>query len=186
MACRVETRVQARGREAGGDGLGSDHPDHRQPRHLHQDRLRPRGEVVECKSTSSMFRGYSVLHARQGPARLALHHQPHLRHLRRQPRHLLGVRAEHGLRHQDAAARRVDLQPRRGRRVHVRPLDLPGQPGVRRLLRADGEGDEPRPARRRRRRRTRRTRPSTATGRSPTSCARSTRSPARSTGRRCR
>ena len=94
-----------------------------------------------------MFRGYSVFMKRQGSARRALHHQPHLRHLRRQPRHLLGLRAEHGVRDQDAAAGRVDLQPRRGRRVHVRPLDLPGQPGVRRLLRADGQGDQPEPAR---------------------------------------
>ncbi len=31
------------------------------------------------------------LHEGQGPARRALHHQPHLRHLRRQPRHLLGA-----------------------------------------------------------------------------------------------
>ncbi len=37
-----------------------------------------------------------------------------------------------------------DLQPRRSRRVHVRPHDLPGQLGVRRLLRADREGDESR------------------------------------------
>ena len=31
------------------------------------------------------------LHEGQGPPRRALHHQPHLRHLRRQPRHLLGA-----------------------------------------------------------------------------------------------
>ncbi len=61
------------------------------------------------------------VHEGQGPARRALHHQPHLRHLRRQPRRLLDVRAEHGLRGQDAAARRVDRQPRRGGRVHLRP-----------------------------------------------------------------
>ena len=82
------------------------------------------------------------LHEGQGPARLALHHQPHLRDLRRQPRHLRHLRAEHGLRDQDAAAGRVDPQPRRGRRVHVRPQHLPGQPGRRRFLRADGEGDQ--------------------------------------------
>ena len=60
------------------------------------------GEVAECHSTSSLFRGYSRLHEGQGPARRRLHHQPDLRHLRRQPHHLLGLRAEHGLRHQDA------------------------------------------------------------------------------------
>ena len=87
--------------------------------------------------------GLQRLHERQRSARRALHHEPHLRDLRRQPRDLLGLRAEHGLRHQDAAHGRAHLQPRRGRRVHVRPLDLPGQPGLRRLLRAHGEGDEP-------------------------------------------
>ena len=83
------------------------------------------------------------VHEGQGPARRALHHEPHLRHLRRQPRGLLVLRAEHGVRGEAAAARRVDRQPRRGRRVHLRPHHLPGQPGVRRLLRADGQGDEP-------------------------------------------
>lgn len=86
------------------------------------------------------------VHEGQGPAGRALHHQPDLRHLRRQPCDLLGLRTEHGVRHQTAAARRLDHQPRRGRRVHVRPHDLPGQPGVRRLLRADGRRDEPGPA----------------------------------------
>ena len=46
-----------------------------------------------------------------------------------------------------AAPRRVDHQPRRGRRVHVRPQHLPGEPGRGRLLRADGQGDQPRRAR---------------------------------------
>ena len=86
------------------------------------------------------------LHEGQGPARRALHHQPHLRHLRRQPRHLLLLRAEHGLRREAAAPRRVDHQPRRGRRVHVRPQHLPGEPGRRRLLREDGHRDQPRRA----------------------------------------
>ena len=54
------------------------------------------------------------------------------------------LRAEHGLRRQAAAPRRVDRQPRRGRRVHVRPQHLPGEPGRRRLLREDGARDQPR------------------------------------------
>jgi len=83
------------------------------------------------------------VHEGEGSARRPLHHEPHLRDLRRQPRDVLGVRAEHGLRDQDAADGGDDLQPRRSRRVHVRPRDLPGQPGVRRLLRADGRRDEP-------------------------------------------
>ena len=40
------------------------------------------------------------VHEGQGPARRAFHNQPHLRHLRRQPRCLLAVRTEHGLRRQ--------------------------------------------------------------------------------------
>ena len=60
-------------------------------------------EVVECHSTSSIFRGYSIFMKGKDPARRALHHQPHLRHLRRQPRHLLGLQPEHGLRRAPAA-----------------------------------------------------------------------------------
>ena len=152
--------------------MGSDHPDRRQPRHLHQDRLRQRRRSSECHSTSSIFRGYSDLHEGQGPARRPLHHQPHLRHLRRQPRHLLVLRAEHGVRRQAAAPRRVDHQPRRGRRVHVRPQHLPGEPGRGRLLREDGRA-RPTPACWSRPTRTEAParRRSTATGPSPTSCA---------------
>ena len=83
------------------------------------------------------------LHEGQGPARRALHHQPDLRDLRRQPRHLLGLQPEHGLRGAPAAPRRVDHQPRRGRRVHVRPQHLPGEPGRGGLLREDDRGDQP-------------------------------------------
>ena len=73
-------------REAGarpirGDGLGSDHPDRRQPRHLHQDRLRePRSRRVPQHVVD--LPRLLDLHERQGSARRALHHQPHLRHLR--------------------------------------------------------------------------------------------------------
>ena len=83
------------------------------------------------------------LHEGQGPARRPLHHQPDLRHLRRQPRHVRLLRPEHGVRGQAAEHRRVDRQPRRGRRIHVRPQHLPGEPGVRGLLREDGARDEP-------------------------------------------
>ena len=86
------------------------------------------------------------LHEGQGPAGRALHHQPHLRHLRRQPRHLLGLQPEHGLRRAPAASRRVDHQPGRVRGVHVRPQHLPGEPGRGGLLRADGRRDQPRRA----------------------------------------
>ncbi len=83
------------------------------------------------------------LHEGQGSARRPLHHLAHLRDLRRQPRRLLGVRAEHGVRREAAAPGRVGHQPRRGRRVHVRPQHLPGEPGRRRLLRTDGPRDQP-------------------------------------------
>ena len=86
--------------------------------------------------------GLQHLHEGQGPPRRPLHHQPYLRHLRRQPRHLLLLRAEHGLRRPPARARRADRQPRRGGRVHVRPQHLPGEPGRRGLLREDGGRDQ--------------------------------------------
>ena len=91
---------RARGRQARRHVVGSDHPDRRQPRHLHQDRLRqPRGRLVQ-EHVVAVPRLQRV-HEGQGPARRALHHQPHLRHLRRQPRGLLVLRAEDGLRRQD-------------------------------------------------------------------------------------
>ncbi len=82
-------------------------------------------------------------HEGQRSARRPFHHQPDLRHLRRQSRHLFGLRAEHGLRHQTAGAGGVDHQSRRSRRVHVRSQYIPGQSGRGRFLRADGEGDQP-------------------------------------------
>ena len=114
--------------------------------HLHQDRLRAAGRSPSATALVDLPR-LQHLHEGQGPARRALHHQPHLRHLRRQPRHLLVLRAEHGVRREAAAPRRVDRQPRRGRRVHVRPQHLPGEPGRGRLLREDGRRDQPRRAR---------------------------------------
>ena len=54
--------------------------------------------VVECHSTSSIFRGYSIFMKGKDPARRPLHHQPHLRDLRRQSCHLRHLRAEYGLR----------------------------------------------------------------------------------------
>ena len=42
------------------DGVGPDHPDRRQPRHLHQDRLRTRRSSPSATAPSSIFRGYSI------------------------------------------------------------------------------------------------------------------------------
>ena len=77
--------------------MGPDHPDRRQPRHLHQDRLQAEDGRGVPQHLVDLPR-LQHLHEGQGPARRALHHQPDLRHLRRQPRHLLGLRAEHGVR----------------------------------------------------------------------------------------
>ena len=55
-------------------------------------------KVAECQVDLVDLPRLQRVHEGQGSARLALHHQPHLRHLRRQPRHLLLLRAEHGLR----------------------------------------------------------------------------------------
>lgn len=65
----------------GGDGLGPDHPDRGQPRHPHQDRLQAeagRGVLQHLVGLPRLQR----LHARQGPSRRPLHHQPDLRDLR--------------------------------------------------------------------------------------------------------
>ena len=126
--------------------MGPDHPHRREPRDLHEDRLRqPQGGRVPQHVVD--LPRLQHLHEGQGPARRPLHHEPHLRDLRRQPRHLLLLRAEHGLRRAPAGPRRADREPRRGRRVHVRPQHLPGEPGRRRLLREDGRRDQPRRAR---------------------------------------
>ena len=50
---------------------------------------------------------------------------------------------EHGLRRQAAGARRPRVQPGRDRGLHLRPRDLQRLHGERRLLRADGQGDQP-------------------------------------------
>ena len=73
---------------------------------------------------------------------------------------------------QAAEARRLRVQPRRVGRLHVRPRDLQRLHGERGLQRADGQGDQPGGAREGREARRRRTPTSTATRRSPTSCAR--------------
>ena len=126
----------------GRDGLGPDHPHRREPRDLHEDRLRQRQGRRVPQHVVDLPR-LQHLHEGQGPARRPLHHQPDLRDLRRQPRHLLVLRAEHGLRRAPARAGRADREPRRSGRVHVRPQHLPGEPGRGRLLREDGRRDEP-------------------------------------------
>ena len=124
------------------DVVGSDHPDRGQPGHLHQDRLRqPAGRRMPQHLVD--LPRLQHLHEGQRPARRPLHHQPDLRHLRRQPRHLRLLRPEHGLRHPPARHGRVDRQPGRGGGVHVRSQHLSGQPRRRRFLRADGQGDQP-------------------------------------------
>ncbi len=70
-----------RGHRHRGDGLGSDHQDRRQPGHLHQDRLQAEEGRRVPQHLLDLPR-LQHLHEGQGPAGRALHHQPHLRHLR--------------------------------------------------------------------------------------------------------
>ena len=88
----------------GGDGLGPDHPHRRQPGHLHQDRLQLPGRRRVPQHQFDLPRLLD-LHEGQGSARRPLHHQPDLRHLRRQPRDLFLLHAEHGVRGEAAAPR---------------------------------------------------------------------------------
>jgi hypothetical protein len=163
---RIPTRKV---RKSGGDELGSDHPDRGQPGHLHQDRLR-KPQVAECHSTSSIFRGYSIFMKGKDPrdahfitSRICgICGDNHATCATYAQNMAFGVKPPR--------AGRVDRQPRRSRRVHVRPQHLPGQPGRRGLLRADGEGDQSRRAGPRPRRPRRRTPICTATAPSPTSC----------------
>ena len=87
------------------------------------------------------------LHEGHRSSRHALPDQPHLRHLRRQPLHDVGAVPEHGLRHLSAEARQLRLQPGGAGRLHVRPCDLQRLHVQRGLLRADGQGHQPVPAR---------------------------------------
>ena len=105
----------------------------------HQDQFQEQRKGCRVSHHLFDFPRLQRLHQEQGPARRPLHHQPHLRHLRRQPRDLLGATPRTW---PTACTRRhigrADRQPRRGRRVHVRPQHLPGEPGRRGLLREDG------------------------------------------------
>ena len=104
-------------------------------------------EVAECYSTSSIFRGYSIFMKDKDPR------DAHFITSR-----ICGICGDNhatcacyaqnmafGVRPPDLGEWIVNL--RRSRRVHVRPQHLPGQPGRRRFLRADGQGDQPRRAR---------------------------------------
>ena len=64
-----------------GDVVGSDHPDRRQPRHPHRDRLLQPGGPQVLQHVDDLPR-LRHLHEGDRSARRALHHQPDLRHLR--------------------------------------------------------------------------------------------------------
>ena len=64
-----------------GDVVGSDHPDRRQPRHPHGDRLLQPGGAQVLLDLDDLPR-LRHLHEGDRSARRALHHQPDLRHLR--------------------------------------------------------------------------------------------------------
>ena len=122
-----------------------------------------KGRVVDCHSTSSIFRGYSIFMKGKDPR------DAHFITSR-----ICGICGDnhatcscyaqnmaYGV--HPPAPRRVDRQPRRGGRVHVRPQHLPGEPGRGRLLREDGRRDQPRRARAGQPHRGARTPPPTAT-----------------------
>ena len=100
-------------------------------------------QVAECHSTSSIFRGYSIFMKGKDPrdahfitSRICgICGDNHATCATYAQNMAFGVRPP--------ALGRMDRQPRRGRRVHVRPQYFPGQPGGRGFLRADGEGNQP-------------------------------------------
>ena len=142
-------------------------------------------EVVSCKATSSLFRGYSVFMKGKDP-RDAHFITSRICGICGDNHAVCSCYAQqmaYGVKPPPLG--RVDRQPRRGRGVHLRPHHLPGQPGVRGLLRADGQGDEPEPSGPRPSRPRRPARTCTGTARSATSCAPTTRSRARRTRKRC-
>jgi hypothetical protein len=69
-------------------------------------------QVLECHSTSSIFRGYSVFLRGKDPRDAHCHHESDLWDLWRQPRHLRCLRPEHGVRYPAAGVSGVDHQPR--------------------------------------------------------------------------
>ena len=106
-----------------------------------------KGKVAECHSTSSIFRGYSIFMKGKDPR------DAHFITSR-----ICGICGDnhatcscyaqnmaYGVK--PPAPRRVDRQPGRGGRVHVRPQHLPGEPGRGGLLREDGGRDQSRRAR---------------------------------------
>ncbi len=102
--------------------------------------------VAECHSTSSIFRGYSIFMKGKDPrdahfitSRICgICGDNHATCATYAQNMAFGVRPP--------AARRMDRQSGRGRRVHVRSQHLPGQPGGRGFLRADGQGNQSRRA----------------------------------------
>ena len=129
--------------QPGGDELGSDHPDRRQPGHFTKIDF-ANSEVAECHSTSSIFRGYSIFMKGKDP-RDAHFITSRICGICGDNHATCAVYAQNmafGVK--PPALARVDHQPGRSGRVHVRPQHLPGQPGGRGLLRADGEGDQSR------------------------------------------
>ena len=143
-------------------------------------------EVVECHSTSSIFRGYSIFMKGKDPRDAHFITSRICGICGDNHCHVLVLHAEHGLRRAAAAPRAS------GSSTSARPRNTcstttssrrtwSGSTTARRWSPRPTRACWPRPRTPRRR-----TPTCTATGPSPTSCARSTRSPASSTGRHCR
>ena len=98
--------------------------------------------VAECHSTSSIFRGYSIFMKGKDPrdahfitSRICGICGDNHATCSCYAQNMYGVKPPH--------LGGVDRQPRRSRRVHVRPQHLPGEPARGGLLREDGRRDQP-------------------------------------------
>ena len=126
-------------------------------------------KVVECHSTSSIFRGYSIFMKNKDP-RDAHFITSRICGICGDNHATCSVYAQnmaYGIKPPPLA--RMDRQPRRSRRVHVRPQHFPGQSRRRGLLRDDGEGNQPERLGKSATDTKRRTPTTTATAPSPTS-----------------
>ena len=123
--------------------VGPDHPHRGQPRNLHENRFRPapRGGVLQhffdLPRLFIFMQGKDPRDAHFITSRICgICGDNHATCSVYNQNMAYGV--------DSAAYRRVDHQPGRGRRVHVRPQHLPGEPGRRGFLREDGARNQSR------------------------------------------
>jgi len=95
-------------------GLGPDHPHRGQAWASTPASTSSRRKSGSATAPRRSSAAYSIFMKGKDPRDAHFINQPDLRHLRGQPRDVLGVHAEHGLRHRPAAPGRVDHQLWRG------------------------------------------------------------------------